>query len=190
MTPLYLFYLNNYKYFIVFILYISIDKIYIYNYYQNNIYMSEYNFVLFGCWNRGDSARNNDFYKVVELIKRNNHASPTNIFVAGDNYYPLKEEVTQSIGTTTQKSKKKYYNEAELKSGFDKLIELTPTSSKIDILLGNHDLEAIGHELYIPDRTNPLGDGSKCVISQKQNEIINEKPILSLSGGPRKNIWK
>ena len=77
--------------------------------------MDEIDFLVFGCWNKGNATRNNDFSQVVESIKKNRHSSPSRIYVAGDNYYPLKDE---------KQKKMKYYNSKNLESGFKKLKEL------------------------------------------------------------------
>ena len=148
-------------------------------------------FVLFGCWNRGN-AKDNDFSKVIKLINDKGHSKPSKVYVTGDNYYPIKREINpdqdeeypegkkvekKQEGKEVQVETRKYYNSDDMASGFEKLNELTPRLGPIEILFGNHDLEEIKKDIYDSETNQVMGEGTECTITEQQNTIIaqNEK---------------
>jgi hypothetical protein len=75
--------------------------------------MTSYSFITFGCWNKSGDAMNNVMNKLKEYTQ--SEESVNRIIVTGDNYYPLKEKVTDEEGT--EKKIKKVFLK-KLQEGF------------------------------------------------------------------------
>ena len=86
-------------------------------------------FVMFGCWNQDSCSKDQvPRDRVIQTIRKNIQLlNPGRIIVAGDNVYPL-EDVHGG----------KIYRKITIDNGFSQLASIPNT--KIDILLGNHDI--------------------------------------------------
>lgn len=110
-------------------------------------------FIHFGCWNNLNKVAN-DGLKNVSVALNNTIGNNSNneydfLSICGDNYYPNKQK-DKTTGVKT-----KSINTKLLTDGFD----LLPTSIKIIMTLGNHDLETID-------------DNNKCQILKDEMEKV------------------
>lgn len=138
-------------------------------------------FIFFGCWNNINCSKNEKTLNrnvVLELLK--NLYSNMPIVLAGDNWYSQKIKLPKSVqllNASTSENKKidkfKFYPLYVLKTGYKKLFEI---SKKIDIVLGNHDIN--------PDKLNDFYDLNQCdqlgCMVKVQTDIIS-KMLLSHS---------
>tara|TARA_B100001173_G_C16007363_1_gene556150 strand:- start:972 stop:2153 length:1182 start_codon:yes stop_codon:yes gene_type:complete len=132
-------------------------------------------FIHFGCWNNinGNNLEENmdsiQHFLQLPSSKRN----PIEFFsIAGDNYYPEKEEKGKGKG---EKSKKTIV-EDDLRNGFD----LLPNNDKNKfVILGNHDLET--NMKFISSSGKETYDNS-CKILELEKEITDgrEDTFLNL----------
>ena len=125
-------------------------------------------FIQFGCWNQGlchteevaASVASDSITRVMHTLKDYVAINaPDFIVVAGDNYYPRKEE--------KDGIKKKYIEPVNMASGFKCL----PLDIPIDMILGNHDLETntgADANLFITDDSVKETD---CFITTKEIEL-------------------
>ena len=132
-------------------------------------------FIFFGCWNNINCSKNEKTLNrnvVLELLK--NLYSNMPIVLAGDNWYSQKiklPKLLQSANASTSEYKKigkfKFYPLYVLKTGYKKLFEI---SKKIDIVLGNHDIN--------PDKLNDFYDLNQCdqlgCMVKVQTDIISK----------------
>lgn len=138
-------------------------------------------FIFFGCWNNINCSKNEKILNrnvVLELLKQLYSNMP--IVLAGDNWYSQKiklPKLLQSTNASTSENKKigkfKFYPLYVLKTGYKKLFEI---SKKVDIVLGNHDIN--------PDKLNDFYDLNQCdqlgCMVKVQTDIIS-KMLLSPS---------
>ena len=137
-------------------------------------------FLMFGCWNKNEcimgsneNALSSNMTYLDTFIKNN----PTDfVVVAGDNYYPDKQEKTKDKEKTKEKEKTKdkektkekkdktkKINTRNLHSGFHCLRQL---DTEVNVILGNHDLETRkSHE-------------DKIIIDESREENIDECYII------------
>ncbi len=115
-------------------------------------------FVSFGCWNNGGCITDTALSKVMLKLKLLN-PPPTQIFVAGDNYYPEK--------VTHDKEKRKIFKQEVFESGFKCL----PTNIPIYMNYGNHDYENKLREETFDGTVNET-----CILTQSETKIIPELP--------------
>jgi len=154
-------------------------------------------FIHFGCWNEdtctreGTNGLSKTMKKLGEYVKTETEPKPNFIVVAGDNYYPDKEEKKEKVkdsakpektdksdkaGETgeakkaekTKKEKIKLFNEVNFKSGFDCLINNTTGIPKY-VLLGNHEYDTV---------KNKSGDVEldKCHILKEERKLFQASP--------------
>ena len=149
-------------------------------------------FIFLGCWNNINCSKNEKTLNrnvVLELLK--NLYSNIPIVLAGDNWYSHKIKVQKSLQTpnaSTSEDKKigkfKFYPLYVLETGYKKLFEI---SKKVDIVLGNHDIN--------PDKLNDFYASNKCdqlgCMVKVQTDTIS-KIILghSSSTKPIQNIYQ
>ena len=132
-------------------------------------------FIQFGCWNQGfcsDVAEPTPITRVMHTLKEY-IAEPGNtldfIVVAGDNYYPRKEE--------KDGIKKKYIELDKMASGFKCL----PLDIPIDMILGNHDLETntgADAKLFIEDDSVKETD---CFITTTELDLVAQRMEHNIS---------
>jgi hypothetical protein len=127
----------------------------------------------FGCWNNLNTKKNETLgclNKVITLI--NNRSIPEEnkpdfLIVSGDNYYPDKIKPKDGMDPTI---KKKIIFSEKLKEGINSL----PEKIKINMILGNHDLETNNEDnLYIESLETP--EKNDCQIIQLELELLNKK---------------
>ena len=132
-------------------------------------------FIFLGCWNNINCSKNEKTLNrnvVLELLK--NLYSNMPIVLAGDNWYSHKIKVPKSIQSTnasTSEDKKidkfKFYPLYVLETGYKKLFEI---STKVDIVLGNHDIN--------PETLNNFYDLNQCdqlgCMVKVQTDIISK----------------
>ena len=146
------------------------------------------NFIFFGCWNNINCSRNEDTLNrnvVLELLKKLYSTYP--IVLAGDNWYSHKIKVPKadrnSLTSTSEDktiSKLKFYPLYVLQTGYKKLFEI---SKQIDIVLGNHDINAEKlNDFYALNKCDQLG----CMIKVQHN-VINQM-LLGNRSDTLKNI--
>jgi hypothetical protein len=121
-------------------------------------------FIHFGCWNSGlceKETGNNGLSRVMRALQEEVAAKPPEFMVvAGDNYYPEKQDIKNSL--LEQSAKTKTIDVGNLQSGFDCL----PTTVPIYMLLGNHDLENI----------------NDCQIMKEEQEAIQKNDKIQYIG--------
>ena len=132
-------------------------------------------FIFLGCWNNINCSKNEKTLNrnvVLELLKKLYSNMP--IVLAGDNWYSHKIKLPKSLQSTnasTSENKKidkfKFYPLYVLETGYKKLFEI---SKKVDIVLGNHDInpETL-NDFYASNKCDQLG----CMV-KVQNEIISK----------------
>lgn len=132
-------------------------------------------FIFLGCWNNINCSKNEKTLNrnvVLELLKKLYSNMP--IVLAGDNWYSHKIKVPkllQSTNASTSEDKKinkfKFYPLYVLETGYKKLFEI---STKVDIVLGNHDIN--------PETLNNFYDLNQCdqlgCMVKVQNDIISK----------------
>ena len=116
-------------------------------------------FIFFGCWNNINCSKNEKVLNrnvVLELLKKLYSKMP--IVLAGDNWYSHKIKlptISQAPNASTSENKKigkfKFYPLYVLETGYEKLFEI---SKKVDIVLGNHDIN--------PDKLNDFYASNQC----------------------------
>ena len=132
-------------------------------------------FIFLGCWNNINCSRKEKTLNrnvVLELLK--NLYSNMPIVLAGDNWYSHKIKLPkslQTLNTSTSENKQldkfKFYPLYVLETGYKKLFEI---STKIDIVLGNHDINPEKlNDFYALNQCDQLG----CMV-KVQNEIISK----------------
>lgn len=132
-------------------------------------------FIFLGCWNNINCSKNEKTLNrnvVLELLK--NLYSNMPIVLAGDNWYSHKIKLPKSLQTSNastsenkQIDKFKFYPLYVLETGYKKLFEI---STKVDIVLGNHDIN--------PEKLNDFYGSNKCdqlgCMVKVQNDIISK----------------
>lgn len=117
------------------------------------------NFIFFGCWNNINCSKNEKTLNrnvVLALLKKLYSNMP--IVLAGDNWYSHKIKLPKSLqapnastSEDTKIGKFKFYPLYVLETGYEKLFEI---SKKVDIVLGNHDIN--------PDKLNDFYALNQC----------------------------
>jgi hypothetical protein len=135
----------------------------------------ETNFVMFGCWNNLNIKKGKEVGCLKKVMNKLNEyvieKKINNIIVAGDNYYPDKNE-SEGI-----KAKIIYID--KLFEGFSTL----PKNINIDMIFGNHDLETnLGTEndnLYIYDdkKSEFIKEDTNCEITKYEMEAIRQDEL-------------
>lgn len=132
-------------------------------------------FIFLGCWNNINCSKNEKTLNrnvVLELLK--NLYSNMPIVLAGDNWYSHKIKLPKSLQTSNastsenkQIDKFKFYPLYVLETGYKKLFEI---STKVDIVLGNHDINPEKlNDFYATNKCDQLG----CMV-KVQNDIISK----------------
>ena len=132
-------------------------------------------FIFLGCWNNINCSKNEKTLNrnvVLELLK--NLYSNMPIVLAGDNWYSHKIKLPKSLqasNASTSENKKidkfKFYPLYVLKTGYEKLFEI---SKKVDIVLGNHDINPENlNDFYATNKCDQLG----CMV-KVQTDIISK----------------
>jgi hypothetical protein len=115
-------------------------------------------FIHFGCWNNGlcnDSQTNGLSLMTKKLRDYVSTNSIDFLIIAGDNYYPVKDDIG------------KHFNMDNFKSGFDCL----PKDIKKYLIFGNHDIEDV-----IVGESNSI----KCKLLDEQNIIAEENETIEI----------
>jgi hypothetical protein len=137
-------------------------------------------FIFFGCWNNINCSKKEKTLNrnvVLELLK--NLYSNMPIVLAGDNWYSQKIKLPKGTanGSTSENKnigKFKFYPLYVLETGYKKLFEI---SKKVDIVLGNHDINPDKlNDFYALNQCEQLG----CMV-KVQTDIIS-KILLDHSG--------
>lgn len=132
-------------------------------------------FIFLGCWNNINCSKNEKTLNrnvVLELLK--NLYSNMPIVLAGDNWYSHKIKLPKSLQSSNastsenkQLDKFKFYPLYVLETGYKKLFEI---STKVDIVLGNHDINPEKlNDFYATNKCDQLG----CMV-KVQNDIISK----------------
>lgn len=126
---------------------------------SSSLNIANTSFIFFGCWNNINCSRKEKTLNrnvVLELLKQLYSNMP--IVLAGDNWYSQKIKLPKSpqfANASTSENKKiekfKFYPLYVLETGYKKLFEI---SKKVDIVLGNHDIN--------PDKINNFHDLNQC----------------------------
>ena len=134
-------------------------------------------FIFFGCWNNINCSKKEKTLNrnvVLALLKKLYSNMP--IVLAGDNWYSQKIKLPatlQSANASTSENKNKtigkfkFYPVYVLETGYKKLFEI---SKKIDIVLGNHDINPKKlNDFYALNQCDQLG----CMV-KVQTDIISK----------------
>ena len=132
-------------------------------------------FIFFGCWNNINCSKKEKTLNrnvVLALLKKLYSNMP--IVLAGDNWYSQKIKLSkslQAVNASTSENqnigKFKFYPLYVLETGYKKLFEI---SNKIDIVLGNHDINPDKlNDFYALDKCDQLG----CMV-KAQTDIISK----------------
>lgn len=119
-------------------------------------------FIHFGCWNNGGCSETgtNGLSLMTKKLREYVSSNPIEFLaVAGDNYYPKKDE------------EGKHFNKAEFLSGFDCL----PKEIKKYLIFGNHDIEdKVIDETSVPINCKLLDEQKKIVEENNTYEIFDD----------------
>jgi hypothetical protein len=132
-------------------------------------------FIFFGCWNNINcSKKEKTLNRNVVLALLKNLYSNMPIVLAGDNWYSHKIKLQKSLqaenastSENTKILKFKFYPLYVLETGYKKLFEI---SNKVDIVLGNHDINPEKlNDFYATNKCDQLG----CMV-KVQTDIISK----------------
>ena len=146
-------------------------------------------FIHFGCWNNLNKPREDgksDMEDVMARMKTRIQKDPVDfIVVAGDNYYPSKNN-----NKNISKDKQKFILDDKLAKGFQRLQQVHPTL-EINMLLGNHDLQTNSRNeekagpLFITTNGVQKSEAGDCHILKKEIEesekidlVLNKAKML------------
>jgi len=153
-------------------------------------------FIFFGCWNNINCSKNEKTLNrnvVLALLKTLYSNMP--IVLAGDNWYSQKIKLPatlQSANASTSENKNKtigkfkFYPVYVLETGYKKLFEI---SKKIDIVLGNHDINPKKlNDFYALNQCDQLG----CMVKVQTDTISKMLGYKdpSSSSKPIQNIYQ
>jgi hypothetical protein len=129
----------------------------------------------FGCWNNLNTKKNKPIGCLNQVIKLINDKSypqenkPEFLIVSGDNYYPDKIKPEGDMNPTT---KNKIIYSEKLQQGIASL----PDNIKINMILGNHDLETNSEDnLFIDSLSLENKEKNDCKIIQLELEALKKK---------------
>jgi len=145
-------------------------------------HVSNTSFIFFGCWNNINCSKKEKTLNrnvVLALLKK--LYSNMSIVLAGDNWYSHKIKLPKSLqsskaSTSENKNigKFKFYPLYVLETGYKKLFEI---SKKVDIVLGNHDINPEKlNDFYATNKCDQLG----CMV-KVQNDIISKMLLGHIS---------
>ena len=129
-------------------------------------------FIHFGCWNYGKCDTINPENNMSLIMKNllSQKTPPKFYIIAGDNYYPEKEKEKEK--KTKLKPKKKFFNQKNLKSGFDCVKKL---KAPVYMLMGNHDLQEENNLFDFDKKEGEKLDKCAIITEQLQNLESNIK---------------
>jgi len=129
----------------------------------------------FGCWNNLNTKKNkpigclNDVIKLINDKSNPEENKPEFLIVSGDNYYPDKIKPEGKMDPTI---KNKIIYSEKLQRGIASL----PDNIKINMILGNHDLETNSEDnLYIDSLSLETKEKNDCKIIQLELEALKTK---------------